>query len=206
MGAEFGLSSQMAGWAVVAALPLLLAVCTAFTKVSVVLASLRVGLGAEALLPYGVMIALSLVITAVIMGPTAAEVLGSAVEGGGVDGLLAGDLGDWWAALAPLHLFMKQHADAGELAFFAELQGLSEDHPLVLVPGFLVSELAEAMHMAVLILVPFVILDLLIAQILTLLNMQQQSPAVVSLPAKILLFLAAGGWDVILGGLVEGYL
>jgi type III secretory pathway component EscR len=203
--ADFGLSPELVGWVALAALPLLLAACTAFTKISVVLGALRLGMGAEALLPYGVILALSLVLTSVVMAPTALALVDGVQAAGGVENLLGAPLSEWLAVLEPLRRFLAMHADPEELAFFAELQGVSNLHPLALVPSFLVTELGEALHMAVLILLPFVVVDLLVAQSLTLLGVSQQPPAVVALPAKLLLFLAVGGWDVVLGGLVEGY-
>ena len=202
---ELGIPAELAGWVALAALPLILAAATSFTKVSVVLASLRLGLGAEALLPYGAMLALSLVVTAVVMGPVGIEVAGVIESAGGLELLLHQPGAAWLPVFEPIRDFLAQHADAGELGFFAELQGVSGQSPLALVPAFLVTELTEALHMAVLIIVPFVLVDLLVAQVLTLLGLQQQPLPLVTVPLKISLFLAAGGWDIIIGSLVEGY-
>jgi type III secretory pathway component EscR len=206
MGAEAGTTPLWAVWALFALAPLLLAACTAFTKVSVVLAALRVGLGAETLLPWSAMLALAVVVTAVVMGPTALMAWDLAQTAGGLEALARGELATWLEVLAPLRNFLAEHAAPEELVFFAELTGRAATDPFVLVPGFLVTELTEALHMAVLLLVPFVVVDLVVAQALTLLGMGNQQAAPIALPAKILLFIAAGGWDVVVGGLVEGYL
>ena len=190
--------------AVLALVPLVLAAATAFTKSSVLLGALRVGLGAEALLPMAAVIALALVITIVVMGPTAADVLGEIDARGGF-GALGGSPSAWLDALEPWRAFLFRHCDAAELEFFAELQARDVQDPLVVVPAFLVTELGEALAMAVVVLVPLVVVDLLVAQALALLGLTQMPVQLVAVPLKLLLFLAVGGWDVIVGGLVQGY-
>jgi type III secretory pathway component EscR len=199
-------SHNLAPWLVLAALPLLLATCTAFTKSSIVLAALRSGLGADNLIPLAALLAIAFVVTAVVMGPTALATFEAIDAAGGISTLLEGSAGAWLPAVSPLGDFLARHADADELSFFAGLQGLGEEHPLVLVPAFLVTELREALHMAVVLIVPFVAVDLVAAQVLALLGLVQQPVPAVTLPVKLLLFLAVGGWDVVIGGLVEGYL
>jgi len=181
-------------WIILAALPLFLATCTAFTKVSVVFAALRTALGAEMLLPWTAVVALSVVVTAVIMGPVALSIA-PLIEFGGITP----------EALAPITDFLGRHADPEQLDVFAATQGLAVDHPLVLVPAFLVTELSEALHMAVIVLLPFAIVDLIVAQIFVLMGLPGQPLALVSLPLKVLLFLAIGGWQVVILGLIQGY-
>jgi type III secretory pathway component EscR len=192
---DAGVLGGAPAWVLLAALPLLLASCTAFTKVSVVFAALRTALGAEMLLPWSAILALSVVITAVIMGPVALE-MAPLLE-------VAGGLGP--EVLTPVAEFLGRHADPAEIDLFAATQGLAADHPLVLVPAFLVTELGEALHMAVLILLPFAIVDLIVAQIFALVGLPGQPLALVSLPLKVLLFLAIGGWEAVIVSLVAGY-
>ena len=205
---ELELSDGLSLWLAIAVVPLLLTACTSFTKVSVVLSALRVGLGAERILPWGSVFALAVVMTGVIMAPIGLATAASIEASGGL-GHLAGGLSTWesWSAwetaLEPLVSFMTTHADVQELEFFAGLQGLDSGHPLVLIPAFLVTELASAFAMAVVILVPLVAVDVLLAQLYALIGLPGQSQLLVALPAKLLLFLAVDGWDVVLGGLVE---
>lgn len=201
------MAAELSPWVVLAALPLVLGMATAFTKASVVLGALRVGLGAEALLPWSAMLALALVITGVVMGPVALETTAVVEAAGGISVLTAPgtSAADWEPVAAPLLEFLQRHAAADELRFFAELQGVGVADPRAVVPGFLVTELAEALHMAVLVLLPLVLVDLVVAQALTLLGLAAAPGPLVTLPLKLLLFLAAGGWDVVVGGLVEGY-
>ncbi len=199
MGAELG------PLAVLAALPLVLAIATAFTKSSVVLGALRIGLGAETLLPWSAMLALALVVTGIVMAPVLLQTLAIVDAAGGLEALNTTDPSTWRAVVGPLEGFLRRHTAPDELSFFAQLQGVPIDDPRALVPGFLVTELAEALHMAVLILLPLVLVDLVVAQALTLLGLAAAPGPLVTLPLKLLLFLAAGGWDVVIGGLVEGY-
>jgi flagellar biosynthesis protein FliP len=205
VGAELGLPVYVSGALLLASLPLLLAACTAFTKISVVLAALRHGLSAERLLPFGSMLALALVITALVMAPVAEACLTALELGGGIEALTAAPLELGLELLAPLWEFQRAHAEQDQLELFAELSGRTIDEPVVLVPAFLVSELGRALELAVMILIPFVVVDLICAQLMVLLGLGTTPTTVVALPAKILLFLAADGWRTVIVGLIEGY-
>lgn len=198
-------ASALTTWVALTAAPLLAITCTSFTKISVVLSALRAGLS-ELLIPWSAVFALSVALTAVIMGPIAAESL-RALEGvGGVDGLSLGPGSPLMDVLKPLQGFLQRHADPGELEFFSGLQGVAADHPRALVPAFLITELGEALQISLMVLVPFVLVDLLVAQVLVLMGLTSaQSQPLVSLPLKVSLFLAIGGWQVIVRGLLEGY-
>jgi flagellar biosynthesis protein FliP len=205
VGAELELPANVSGALLLASLPLLLAACTAFTKISIVLAALRHGLGAERLLPFGSMLALALVITALVMAPVAEACLTALELGGGTSALMAAPLELGRELLAPLWEFQRAHAEQEQLELFAELSGRAIEEPVVLVPAFLVSELGRALELAVMILIPFVVVDLICAQLLVLLGLSTTPTTVVALPAKILLFLAADGWRTVIVGLIEGY-
>lgn len=203
MGEE--ISPQLATWLVLAGLPLVLAACTAFTKISIVLAALRTGLGAEALLPFGSMFALALVLTALAMAPIGEALWLSFEAAGGLAGLANAPPSAWFDLLAPLRGFLIDHANLEDRQHFAELAGSSNDHPVVLVPAFLIAELGRGLELAVMILLPFVVIDLIAAQVLVLLGLSQTPTSVVALPAKLLVFLAASGWQTIVVGLIESY-
>jgi type III secretory pathway component EscR len=192
----------------IAALPIVLTAATAFTKVSVVLGALRVGLGAEAILSLPVIFALSVVLTAVVMTPVGVAISGELQLHGGAaawaQGVADGSHG-WQDAALPWQEFLLRHADAAELEFFAGLHDRATNDPIVVVPAFLMTELREALVMAVVILVPLVVVDLLVAQTTTLLGMTSLQVALVSAPLKLLLFLAVDGWRVVVEGLVAGY-
>lgn len=199
---------ELGPWLLVAGLPLLLATATAFTKVSVVLGALRVGLSAETLLPWSAMLALSLVVTGVVMAPVVIDTLAAAEAVGGVPALTGPgtSVETWVPVVDPWLEFLGRHASTEELEFFAGLQGVDPGDPRALVPAFLVTELTEALHMAVLVLLPLVVVDLVVTQVLTLLGLAAAPGPLVTLPLKLLLFSSVGGWDTVVGGLVEGYL
>lgn len=203
--AELGLPSTLAPWLLLAAAPIVLTACTAFTKISIVLAALRMGLGAERLLPLASIFALALVLTALVMAPVGEAMLELLTAAGGVEGLAGEPAPRWAELLAPLREFLARHADADQLQLFAELSGRGPDDALSLVPAFLVSELAAGLELALWILLPFVVVDLIAAEVLALLGLQHTPTAVIALPAKILLFLAADGWQTVIVNLVEGY-
>jgi flagellar biosynthesis protein FliP len=197
-GAELGLGP----WVWLLLVPLALTLATSFTKATVVLGALRTGMSADALLPGPVVLALALLVTAGVMSPVAMAVAERMQIAGGPDGIST--WAAWIDVLTPLREFLERHADPEELTAFSELLDRSIDDPGVLVSAFLVTELTEALAMAVVVLLPFVVVDLLVAQVLVLFGAPAPTAAV-ALPLKILVFLAAGGWDVIIGGLVEGY-
>ena len=186
-------------WLVV---PLVLMGLTSFTRVSVVLSALRVGLGAENLLPTAAIYTLAILVTGLAMAPT----LGACVEAG--RSLAAASEGQspeaMLAVFRPLLEFAHAHADPAELEFVAQLGGRALDDPLVVALGFMVSELSSAFRAVVYLLLPFILIDLVVAQICALLSLTVQQQ-LVSLPIKLLLFLAVGGWHLVLDALVRGY-
>ncbi|MBV1858780.1 MAG: hypothetical protein KUG77_10240 [Nannocystaceae bacterium] len=192
-------------WVGLAALPLVLALCTAFTKSLVVVGALRTGLGAEAFLPWPIVLAVASVITGVVMLPVAGALALGVEAVGGFEAVLLSPAEHGPALLQPLLEFTHRHADPVELEFFSELQGRPVQQGWVSVPAFLITELTEALAIAVVILVPFVLADLVVGQALTLGGLASVPQPLVSVPVKLLLFLAVGGWDVVIGGLVKGY-
>lgn len=199
------LSPTMWVWIGLAALPLLLALTTAFTKSMVVVGALRTGLGAEAFLPWPIVLAVAAAITGVVMAPVAGALADAFEVLGGIEALVQEPVQRGPQLVQPLLDFTARHADGAELEFFSQLQGRPVDGPWVIVPAFLVTELTEALAIAVVILVPFVLTDLVVGQALMLSGLATVPQPLVSVPVKLLLFLAVGGWDVVIGGLVKGY-
>jgi flagellar biosynthesis protein FliP len=202
---EGTIQPQVLTWLVLASLPLVLAACTAFTKISIVLAALRTGLGAEALLPFGSMLTVALVLTALVMAPIGEALWLGFEDAGGVEGLGHASLDTWFSLLEPLRGFLSEHAEPEDRRLFAELAGSTTEHPVALVPAFLIGEIGRGLELAVMILLPFVIVDLIAAQTLALLGLAQTPTSVLALPAKLLLFLAASGWQTVVIGLIESY-
>ena len=113
-------------------------------------------------------------------------------------------------ALGPLRTFLTRHAAVRDRETFTALasrmgHGVHGDEIWVLAPAFLTTELREAFAMAVLIFLPFLVLDLVVGLGLAALGLQTTSPQTVALPLKLLLFVAVDGWRLLIDGLLRGY-
>ncbi|MDX2022716.1 MAG: EscR/YscR/HrcR family type III secretion system export apparatus protein [Deltaproteobacteria bacterium] len=203
--------------------PFIALMLTSFVKVSVVMAILRSALGAGQVPPGQVISGLALLLTVFIMAPTAEAVMnavepvwrqGSQAELTTPAGLSV--ISDAVAAgKPPVRAFLAKFAQGRDRdTFFALAKRLRSGDPqgtvhaddvLVLAPAFVVSELRRAFEMGFLIFIPFLVLDLVIANLLAALGLQTLSPTVIALPLKILLFVLADGWNLILRGLVSSY-
>lgn len=210
---------------VLSALPFLLLMLTSFVKVAVVLAILRSAFGAAQVPPGQVVTGLALVLTVFIMAPTGERVWEAvrpiwyeAGEGARAELLSAEALGvlerAGAAAAEPVRGFLEKHATGRDRETFLQLRrrlrggevNAAEGRELlVLAPAFAVSELRRAFEMGFLIFVPFLVVDLVVASLLTALGFQALTPTLVSLPLKLLLFALADGWNLVLRGLVASY-
>lgn len=187
---------------------------TAFVKIFTVLSILRYGLGLGS--GFGVVVfALSFALTLLAVSPQIESaggldrLLGSASSQAGISGLEAHfrpfmeqntrpDVLEKFTSLA----LRRQNASPGEQASTVDSKAAFP----VLVASFLVSQLKEAFQTGFLILIPFLVIDLLVANALMLLDMKQLAPQIVSLPLKILLFIAVDGWTMISGKVLGAYL
>lgn len=196
---------------------------TSFVKIAVVLAVLKSALGSAQIPPSQIITGVALVLTIFVMAPTA-ERMYRAVEpdlgrGSGAELLsargieaviLAAD-----KAKEPLREFLLRHAASRDRGVFhglalrmrtaAERASVSDRDFLVLVPAFLTAELRRAFAIGLLLFLPFLVVDLVISNLLAALGMHSLSPTAVSLPFKLLLFVLADGWQLLLRGLVAGY-
>ena len=204
-------------------LPFTLVLMTSFVKIAVVLSILKSALGAPQIPPSQVITGLALILTLFVMAPTGERMfravepeLGQGanaelVSGKGVEALgIAAD-----KAKEPLRDFLLKHASARERGLFhalalrmrtpAERSGITDRDFLVLLPAFLAAELRRAFEIGFLLFIPFLVVDLVISNLLLALGMHMLSPTTVSLPFKLLLFVLADGWQILLRGLVESY-
>jgi type III secretion protein R len=207
--------------AAIALVPLLLMAGTSFVKASVVLSLLRNALGAQSVLSGAVIVALAALLTAYVMAPVAEDALAAAagpLAALDVDAPVAGvERARMLEALAlarePLRAFLERNAGGEERKLFAELsQKRAADAPpatdrdlTVVLPAFLITELKEALQIGLLLLLPFLVVDLVIASVLASLGMTSLSPATVALPLKLLLFLSVDGFAALSRALVTGY-
>ena len=190
-------------------LPALLLLMTGFTRIVIVLSLLRQALGTQAAPPNQVIIGLSLFLTFFVMGPTFDKVYENAWKPYTEtrialdEALTRGE--------APLREFMLKQTRQSDVQLFARLAKLpaevkSEAVPLkVLVPAFVTSELKSAFQIGFLIFIPFLIIDMIVASVLMSLGMMMLSPVLIALPFKLMLFVLADGWNLLLGSLAASF-
>ncbi len=190
-------------------LPAILLACTSFVRTVVVLSFVRQGIGSMQSPPSQVVIGLSLFLTAFTMAPVADE-----VKRVSVDPYLAGQLSDLQAVEAgaqPFKRFMLRQTREADLKLFYDatdtaLPQTAEDVPMRLaMPAFVVSELTTAFHMGVIILLPFLVVDLAVASLLMSMGMMMVPPTTISLPIKLLLFVLVDGWNLVAGSILRSY-
>jgi flagellar biosynthesis protein FliP len=190
-------------------LPALLLLMTAFTRIVIVLSLLRQALGTQAAPPNQVIIGLSLFLTFFVMAPTLDRVYDDAYAP------FAANQISFNEALSrgekPMREFMLKQTRAGDLELFTKMAKLPEGTaaqavPLrVLVPAFVTSELKSAFQIGFMIFIPFLIIDMIVASVLMSLGMMMLSPVLVALPFKLMLFVLADGWNLLLGSLAASF-
>jgi type III secretion protein R len=201
--------------AVLALAPFAVVMLTSFSKIAIVLAMLRSALGTQQAPPTIVLTGLAAVLTAHIMAPVA-EATARAAEGAGEWELSSSALlENLKVAGQPLKEFLLRHGAREERERFVglgrDLRGDGRGDPVsaedlnVIVPAFVLTELKEAFVIAFMLFLPFLLLDMVVANVLLALGMQSLSPTQVSLPFKVLLFVAVDGWGLLARGLVLGY-
>jgi len=183
---------------------------TCFPFMVTVLSILRQGIGLQQSPPNMLIVSLALFLTYFVMEPVFTQAWQQ-----GVDPLLNGSIEIDTAierGLVPFREFMAGRVDPDTFSTMAALRpdavgiAAGPDAPLsILVPSFLLSEIARAFQIGFLIFLPFLIIDLVVAAILMSMGMMMVPPAVVSLPFKLAFFVIADGWALIAGSLVKGY-
>jgi flagellar biosynthetic protein FliP len=189
-------------------LPGLLLLMTAFTRIIIVLSVLRQALGLQTTPPNMILAALALALTVFVMRGVIAQEQSLAIEPY-LDGRI-GFVQAMAAAEPPIQDFMLAQTRKQPLHLFVGLSGgtyaTPKDVPFtVLVPAFATSELETAFQISFLIYIPFVLIDLAVASILMSLGMIMVSPTLISLPLKLLMFVAIHGWVLVLGTLAGSF-
>jgi type III secretion protein R len=202
--------------------PFILIMLTSFVKVSVVLSILRNALGTQQVPPNQIITGLSFVLTIFIMMPVATQMYNAAGNVGNTHDIFSEasvktifDAAQ--TAKEPLRKFLARYSHPDDRVLFMELAArldresgqanpsIGRDDFRVLIPAFVTSELKSAFQIGFLIFVPFIIVDMVVANILLSMGMSMLSPSVVSLPFKLLLFVLVNGWFLIVRGLVLSY-
>ena len=193
-------------------LPFLLVMFTSFTKMSVVLSLTRSALGTQQAPPTVVLTGLAALLSLVVMGPVGEAVL-ARLRAESLSGAPGPEmLRALSRAAEPLRAFLIEHGSpdlrAEFVALSRELGGgleVSETDLRVVAPAFVLSELKQAFQIGFLVFLPFLVVDMVVANVLLALGMQSLSPSQVSLPFKVLLFVAVDGWSLLARSLVQGY-
>ncbi len=215
------LLAALAGLAMV---PFLLIMVTSFVKIAVVLSIVRQAIGTQQIPPTQVITGLAIVMTVYIMMPVGLE-MNHLIQ----DKLLELKIKDvrldkiepevfmqiGKVAETPMRNFLLKHAHLKDRDMFYKLAwrmrkprdraNLTDRDYAVIVPSFVISELKEAFQIGFILFVPFLVVDMIVANILMALGMQMLSPTTISLPFKVLLFVMVDGWYLISKGLVLGY-
>jgi len=189
--------------------PTLLVMMTSFTRIIVALHFTRTAIGTQTSPPNLVMIGIALFMTLFIMQPTLTTVYNDAVipfEEGRMDQKEFGKV-----AMAPFRQFMYGQTQTKDVKLFMEINKMEWDGELdsipnvVLIPSFIVSELRTAFIIGFLIYIPFIVIDMVVASVLMSMGMMMLPPTTISMPFKILLFVLADGWSLIIGNLVKSF-
>jgi len=189
--------------------PALALMVTSFTRILVVLGFLRSAIGVQQLPPNQVIVTLAIFLTLFIMRPVWEEVYKEAyipLQEGQITTQEAMD-----RTLKPVREFMLSQTKEKELSLMISLSDLErpntpEDVPtLVLLPAFMLSELKTAFQMGVVLFVPFLVIDMIVSSVLMSMGMIMLPPMLVSLPFKVLLFVLADGWDLVIVSLVKSF-
>lgn len=189
-------------------LPFVFSCMTSFLRFTIVFSMLKTALGTQQVPPGIVIIGLSMILTFYTMGPVFQKMydLGSVPYQKNGDIVKAIEQGS-----KPLKEFMMKQTRENDLAFFVELSHKtppkSPDEITIwqVAPAFIISELKTSFEIGFIIFVPFIVLDLVVANILLALGMFMLSPTIISLPFKLLIFIAVDGWSLIVQGLVGSY-
>lgn len=195
--------------------PFVVVSVTAFVKIAVVLFLVRSALGVQQTPPNLVLYGVTIVLTAYVMSPVFSESFAAITAGG----YQFTDPTQWeslfQAGSAPVRDFLARFTTESERVFFLEaaqeMHGeldaeLSADDLFILAPAFVTAELTRAFEIGVLLYLPFIVIDLVVTNILTAMGMMMVSPMVISLPFKLLLFVAVDGWTRLTHGLVLSYI
>jgi flagellar biosynthetic protein FliP len=191
--------------------PGLLIMVTCFTRIVIALSFLRAGLGLQTTPANLILISLALFMTFYVMGPTFDR-----AWQGGVQPLMEKKITEEEAysrIAQPFRSFMRSNVREKDLQLFSDLaneslkprQDNAEIDLRVLIPAFMISELRRAFEIGFLIVLPFLVIDLIVATLTMSMGMMMLPPTVISLPFKVLFFVLIDGWNLLIGGLIRSF-
>ncbi len=195
---------------VISLAPSILVMMTSFTRIIVVLHFIRTALGLTTTPPNNVMIGLSLFLTFFIMAPVFSKVNTEAIEPYSQGELTQEEFVE--AAMQPMRDFMFNNTRNEDVQLFLDIAEIDtvntwDDIPTtVIIPAFIISELRKAFIIGFLIYIPFLVIDMVVASTLMSMGMMMLPPTTISMPFKVLLFIMADGWNLIVGQLVQSFI
>lgn len=198
---------------VIALAPSILIMLTSFTRIIIVLHFTRTAIGTNTAPPNQVLVGLALFLTFFIMSPVFSEINTNAIKPLSANEITTEQA--YEAGVKPLKEFMLKQTRDKDLRTFIDISGMDvseiedpmEDIPLnVIIPSFIISELRIAFIIGFMIYIPFLIIDMVVSSTLMSMGMMMLPPTTISLPFKILLFVLADGWNLIIGNLVNTFI
>jgi flagellar biosynthetic protein FliP len=199
----------LAIFTVLSLLPALVMTTTSFVRTVVVLSFVRQGIGSQQTPPTQVLVGLSLFLTLFTMTPVARD-----IENNAFTPYMNGTISDMQAAeaaAAPLRTFMLRQTRQKDLQLFFQAAQIAvpatpEEVPMrIAVPAFVISELTTSFQMGVMVLLPFLVVDLAISSLLMSMGMVFVSPNTISLPVKLLLFVLVDGWNLVVDSILRSF-
>ena len=194
----------------IALLPIALLMLTSYTRIIIVLHFTRTALNTQTVPPNQVLIGLALFLTIYIMSPVFSQIYTEAIvpmDKGEISFEEAYEIG-----IEPLREFMSEQTQVKDVSTFMQIAGYTEwDGSVeavptsVLIPSFIISELRAAFIIGFLIYIPFLIIDMVVSSVLMSMGMMMLPPTTISMPFKILLFVLADGWNLIIVNLVKTF-
>ena len=189
-------------------LPALLLMMTGFTRIIIVLSLLRQAIGTPTAPPNQVLVGLALFLNFFVMAPTLDSIYQDAYQPFSQNKINATQAMD--RAGVPLRQFMLRQTREADLGLFMKLADSEATTPdevpmKALIPAFVTSELKTAFQIGFLIFIPFLIIDMVVSSVLMSMGMMMLSPVMISLPFKIMLFVLADGWNLLIGSLVRSF-
>jgi len=188
--------------------PSLVLLMTSFTRIIIVLSLLRQALGTPTSPPNQVLIGLALFLTLFVMSPVLDKVYADAYQPFAENKITMTQALE--KGSVPLRTFMLKQTREGDLALFLKLADeklvdLQQVPMKVVLPAFVTSELKTAFQIGFIVLIPFLIIDMVVASVLMSMGMMMVSPAMVSLPFKLMIFVLVDGWALLIGSLAQSF-
>jgi len=192
-------------------LPSIVIMMTSFTRVIIVLSFLKTALGVQQNLPGQIVLGLALFLTFFIMAPTGEKIYQEALKPYMAEEITQEEA--FTKGMGPVRDFMLKQTREKDIVLFAEMARIDMDSiknindipNRVLLPSFMISELKSGFQMGFMLFIPFLIVDMVVSSTLMSMGMMMLPPTTISLPFKLLLFILADGWNLVIKSIVMGF-